>query len=160
MAATPNTLVAEALAGWIGTDLRAHNDFAREGLPDMDVVRFLELVSKNEAVAGANFSFALVEGAFNYVGDHLMLIARSPGGARLRIDYPLFRTLRRLGRGLPRKLVPEREVHRLDAFLEKLGATRSASGDTIWSVHLEHMQVLRVGLSPDRRRYETVRVDA
>ena len=100
-----------------------------------------------------------VEGAFNYVGDHLMLVAPSRGGARLRIDYPLFRTLRRLGRGLPRKLVPEREVHRLDAFLEKLGATRSASGDTMWSVHLEHMQVLRVGLSPDRSRYESVRVD-
>lgn len=103
---------------------------------------------------------ARVEGAFDYVGDHLLLLAPSRGGARLRIDYPLFRTLRRLGRGLPRKLVPEREVHRLDAFLEKLGATRNASGDTIWSVHLEHMQVLRVGLSPNRRRYESVRVDA
>lgn len=103
---------------------------------------------------------ARVAGAFDYVGDHLMLVAPSRDNARLRIDYPLFRTLRRLGRGLPRKLVPEREVHRLDAFLEKLGASRGGSGDTVWSVHLEHMQVLRVGLSPDRRRYETVRVDA
>ena len=103
---------------------------------------------------------ARVDGAFTFVGDHLMLVAPSREGARLRIDYPLYRTLRRLGRGLPRKLVPEREVHRLDAFLEQLGANRAGSGETVWSVHLEHMEVLRVGLSPDGGRYETVRADA
>lgn len=99
-------------------------------------------------------------GAFTFLGDHLMLVAPGRGGSRLRIDYPLYRTLRRLGRGLPRKLVPEREVHRLDAFLEQLGAARSGGGETVWSVHLEHMEVLRVGLSPDGGRYETVRTDA
>lgn len=103
---------------------------------------------------------ARVDGAFAFLGDHLMLIAPGREGSRLRIDYPLYRTLRRLGRGLPRKLVPEREVHRLDAFLEQLGANRAGAGDTVWSVHLEHMEVLRVGLSPDGGRYETVRADA
>lgn len=101
-----------------------------------------------------------VDGAFVFLGDHMMLVAPGREGARLRIDYQLYRTLRRLGRGLPRKLVPEREVHRLDAFLEQLGANRGGAGDTIWSVHLEHMQILRVGLSPDGGRYETVRADA
>lgn len=103
---------------------------------------------------------AQCEGAFDFVGDHMMLVAPTRDGTRLRIDYPLFRTLRRLGRGLPRKLVPEREIHRLDAFLEQLGGSRAATGDTVWSVHLEHMQVLRIGLAPDRRSYETVRTDA
>ena len=46
------------------------------------------------------------------------------------------------------------------AFLEQLGAARGAGGETIWSVHLEHMEVLRVGLSPDGGRYETVRANA
>lgn len=101
-----------------------------------------------------------VESAFPFHGDHLMLVAPGRDGARLRIDYALYRTLRRLGRGLPRKLVPEREVHRLDAFLEQLGAGRRGGGGTVWSVHLEHMQVLRVGLSPDGNRYESVRADA
>lgn len=101
-----------------------------------------------------------LEGAFDYHGDHLMLIAPEHGGARLRIDYPLFRTLRRLGRGLPRKLVPEREIHRLDAFLELLGATRRGDRATVWSVHLENLQVIKVGLSADGRRYESVRLNA
>lgn len=101
-----------------------------------------------------------VEGAFAFHSDHLMLVAPGRGGARLCIDYALYRTLRRLGRGLPRKLVPEREVHRLDAFLEQVGANRRGDGRTVWSVHLEHMQVLRVGLSPDGDRYESVRADA
>ncbi len=101
-----------------------------------------------------------VRDAFAFSADHLMLVGPGREGPRLRIDYPLYRTLRRLGRGLPRKLVPEREVHRLDAFLEQLGADRGRAGDTIWSVHLEHMEILRVGLSPDGGRYETVRADA
>jgi hypothetical protein len=101
-----------------------------------------------------------VEGAFEFHRDHLMLIAPGRDGARLRIDYALYRTLRRLGRGLPRKLIPEREVHRLDTFLEELGGARRSGGGTVWSVHLEHMQVLRVGLSPEGDRYESVRANA
>jgi hypothetical protein len=97
---------------------------------------------------------------FSFHPDHLMLLSTQRTGPRLRIDYPLFRTLKRLGHGLPRKLMPEREIHRLDAFLETLGACAGASGDTIWSVHLEHMQVLNIGLSADHRRYESVRADA
>jgi hypothetical protein len=98
--------------------------------------------------------------AFEFHADHLMLVAPRHGDARLRIDYPLFRTLKRLGRGLPRKLIPEREVHRLDAFLEKLGAERDPSRGTIWSVHLEHLEVLEFGLSNDLARYETAQVSA
>jgi hypothetical protein len=75
----------------------------------------------------------------------------------LRIDFPLFRTLKRLARGLPRKLVPERDIHKLDAFLEKLGAGGHSGARTIWSVHLENLDVIQVSLSADGNRYEGVK---
>jgi hypothetical protein len=69
----------------------------------------------------------------------------------------LWRTLRRLARGLPRKLIPERDIHRLDAFLEKLGAGAVGKRDTIWSVHLENLELVQVNLSADGRCFEGVR---
>ncbi len=96
--------------------------------------------------------------AFPYSADHLMLMAKERQGARLRIDFPLFRTLRRLGRGLPRKLMPERELHRIDAFLERLGPSVPGARTTVWSAHLENLQVLEVGLAPGRRAFESVTV--
>lgn len=99
-----------------------------------------------------------VADAFPYAPDHLMLMAAGNQSARLRIDFPLFRTLRRLGRGLPRKLMPERELHRIDAFLERLGPSTSSVRTTVWSAHLENLQVLEVGLSPGRRAFESVTV--
>jgi hypothetical protein len=70
------------------------------------------------------------------------------------------RTLRRLARGLPRKLMPERDIHRLDAFLEKLGADQVGRRDTIWSVHLESLELIQVSLSADGRRFDGVRIYA
>ena len=75
----------------------------------------------------------------------------------MRIDFPLWRTLRRLARGLPRKLIPERDIHRLDAFLQKLGAGTVSERDSIWSVHLENLELIQVNLSADRCRFERVR---
>jgi hypothetical protein len=100
-----------------------------------------------------------IEGAFDYYPDHLTLVAgRFPTSPRLKIDFQLFQTLRRLGRGLPRKLVPERDVHRIDSFLEKLGANRITDRRTIWSVHLENLDVLQINLNADRSSYEAVRL--
>lgn len=102
-----------------------------------------------------------LEGAFDYHPDHVVLTAPGlPNKPRLRIDFPLWRTLRRLERGLPRKLVPERDIHRLDAFLEKLGAEVSGERHTIWSVHLENLDLIQVSLSVDGRRFEGVRTYA
>jgi hypothetical protein len=98
-----------------------------------------------------------LEGAFDYQPDHVVLTAHGHRDRpRLKIDFPLFRTLRRLGRGLPRKLIPERDIHRLDGFLEKLGAGSTTGRSTLWSVHLENLEVLQIGLSDDRRAYQTV----
>ena len=94
---------------------------------------------------------------FDYRADHIALTADGhPDRPRLRIDFPLWRTLRRLARGLPRKLVPERDVHRLDAFLQELGSGR-AKRDTVWSIHLEALEVIQVNMSMDKKRYERIR---
>lgn len=53
--------------------------------------------------------------------------------------------------------MPERDIHRLDAFLQKLGAGEIGERDTIWSVHLENLKLVQVNLSADRSRYERVR---
>ena len=100
---------------------------------------------------------ARLEGAFTYCPDHVALTAVGlPGKPRLKIDFPLWRTLRRLARGLPRKLIPERDIHRLDAFLEKLGAGVNGGRDTIWSVHLENFDVIQVNLSIESCWFEGV----
>lgn len=52
-------LVSEALAAWIRADVDCDNDFAREGLPDCDVLRLLEALS-SEDMREARFSIALV----------------------------------------------------------------------------------------------------
>ena len=101
---------------------------------------------------------ARLEECFDYRPDHIALTARGISGTpRLRIDFPLWRTLRRLARGLPRKLIPERDIHRLDAFLQKLGAGTVGERDAVWSVHLENLELIQVNLSADRRRFERVR---
>ena len=99
-----------------------------------------------------------LSGAFEYEPDHLALVASHDGRkARLHVDFALFRSLRRLSRGLPRKLVPERDVHRIDAFIERLSPMRPAEPRTLWSVHVENLEVLEVTLSADKSRYEEVR---
>ena len=101
---------------------------------------------------------ARLEECFDYRPDHIALTARGISGTpRLRIDFPLWRTLRRLARGLPRKLIPERDIHRLDAFLQKLGAGAPGERDAVWSVHLENLELIQVNLSADRRRFERIR---
>lgn len=97
-------------------------------------------------------------GCFEYQPDHIALsVPTLSGNPRLRMDFSLYRTLKRLARGLPRKLIPERDIHKLDAFLEKLGAADHSGARTIWSVHLENLDVIRVSLSADGKRYEGVK---
>ncbi len=57
---TPEILVAEALAEWIGAELPHHNDFAREGLPSCDAGHLLRLLLANPRIAAAGFSIAIV----------------------------------------------------------------------------------------------------
>ena len=102
-----------------------------------------------------------LEKCFDYRPDHVALTATElPGAPRLKIDFPLFQTLRRLSRGLPRKLVPERDVHRVDAFLERLGAAYPGRRDVLWSVHLESLELIQINLGEQGRRFESIRLYA
>jgi hypothetical protein len=102
-----------------------------------------------------------LESCFDYRADHVALVARGiPGAPRLKIDFPLFQTLKRLSRGLPRKLVPERDVHRVDSFLERLGAGSPGRRGTLWSVHLESLELIQVNYGEQGRRFESIRVYA
>lgn len=104
---------------------------------------------------------ARLENCFDYRPDHVALTAPGIAGApRLKIDFPLFQTLRRLSRGLPRKLVPERDVHRVDAFLERLAAGSPARRDVLWSVHLDSLELIQVNFGEQGRRFESVRLYA
>lgn len=117
-----------------------------------------ERVATEDLVAELPRLPARLEGCFEYRADHIALTAPGrPGPPRLRIDFPLWRTLRRLERGLPRKLMPERDVHRLDAFLQQLGAGTAGERTIVWSVHLQSLELIQVNLSANRRRFERVR---
>ncbi len=117
-----------------------------------------ERVATDELVTEVPRLPTRLEKCFDYRPDHIALTARGFSGTpRLRIDFPLWRTLCRLARGLPRKLIPERDIHRLDAFLQKLGAGTVGERDSVWSVHLENLELIQVNLSADRSRFERVR---
>lgn len=99
-----------------------------------------------------------LNGWFDYRPDHVALSAPAIAGSpRLKIDFALFQTLRRLERGLPRKLVPERDIHRVDAFIERLGAGATGRRDVLWSVHLDSIELIQINYGEQGRRFESVR---
>ncbi|MBF0370482.1 MAG: DUF4338 domain-containing protein [Magnetococcales bacterium] len=93
-----------------------------------------------------------------YQPDHLLLQHASSNGhvAKLRVDFPLFRTLQRLRRGLPRKLLPERDAFRLESFVEALDASSALEDRRIFSAHLERRELLEVQLTQDMKKYERI----
>ncbi|CAO3426270.1 hypothetical protein [Azospirillum argentinense] len=98
-----------------------------------------------------------VEGGPAYQPDHVVLThGENANAIRLKIDFDLFRSLQRLSRGLPRKLIPDRDVNRVETFLERLSASRAETRRTVMSAHLEHLDVIEVVLSNDGKAYQKV----
>jgi len=96
-----------------------------------------------------------LEGIFDYQPDHFLLEYRpSTGGViALRVDYALFVALERLGQGLPRQLLPDRELNRLDAFLEQLRrADVTHTSEFVIHVH-DDRTTAQVTLSDDLQTY-------
>lgn len=89
--------------------------------------------------------------------DHLLLryTGQHDDLVNLRVDFPLYQTLQRLRRGLPRKLIPERDIFRLEAFLEALHPA-TVIDRRVLSAHLERRELLEIQLSPDGKRYERI----
>lgn len=90
--------------------------------------------------------------------NHLLLryVGQSSNQVNLRVDFPLYQTLQRLRRGLPRKLIPERDIFRLEAFIEALHSSASLVERRILSAHLERRELLEIQISPDGKRYERI----
>jgi hypothetical protein len=99
-------------------------------------------------------------GAFDYQPDHLIL--QYPGVSnvpvRLRVDYHLFVALERLRQGLPRQLQPDRELNRVDAFIEQLRRLDISKTREFFIHNNDERATAKVTLSADHRSYETVTV--
>lgn len=100
-----------------------------------------------------------LQDAFDYQPDHLLLEYRRPdiGPVRLRVDHPLFVALERLGHGLPRQLIPDRELNRLDAFLEHLRRANVPQTRDFFIHNHDDRTTAQITLSPDMNSYEAVK---
>jgi len=95
-----------------------------------------------------------LEGAFDYRPDHFTLQLRKGGDRyRLIIDFRLFETLRRVQKGLPRHLLPERDLNRLDSFLTQLHAAEPQRTSEFLIYNQETLTTSRIQLSEDQSQY-------
>jgi hypothetical protein len=96
-------------------------------------------------------------GALDFAPDHFLLRYEcSPKTVSLRVDCSLYNTLSKLRNGMPRHLVPERDMNRLDVFLEQLQALSIEQERVFISFNAEHRLVSRIRLSTDWQKYEEV----
>jgi hypothetical protein len=92
-----------------------------------------------------------------YLPDHLLLVADGAEGSQrriLKLDYALFATLLKVADGLPRHLVPESHIHRVDAFIERIGATAPRHSTDFMVFNAEDGTVAKMTVSSSRRRLE------
>lgn len=100
-----------------------------------------------------------LRGALPFQPDHILLLCRGPEGRRvaLRVDANLSAALARLEAGLPRQLLPDRELFRLERFIEALrGLGLGTMGDFVIHHH-ELRSTVAVGISADKEAYSQVR---
>lgn len=101
---------------------------------------------------------ARLAGAFDYQADHLLLECARPGAAetRLRVDHPLFVALERLRQGLPRQLLPDRVLNRLDYFIEQLRRSGVPATREFYIHNHDDRTTAKIKLSADLTSYESV----
>jgi len=92
-----------------------------------------------------------------YTPSHLVVVADCGGGTRrlLKLDYALFATLLKVAAGLPRHLVPESHIHRVDAFIERIGAMRARRGTEFRVFNAEDGTVAKISTTANRSRLDT-----
>jgi Druantia protein DruA len=100
-----------------------------------------------------------LEDKLDYQPDHFLLRHCADDGKAigLRVDFPLFATLAHLHAGLPRHLMPDRDLNRLDAFLEQLQATFPPQYREFVTFNTVHRIATRIRLSADWKRYVEVK---
>ncbi len=119
-----------------------------------------------QSIPGSSLRFSLprlprrLAGAFEYQPDHVRVEIPAVGGAtiRLDVDYPLFLALEKLEQGLPRHLLPAREVNRLDAFLEQLRRADVAQTNVFFIHNHDTRSTAKIILSTDGKRYDEVTI--
>lgn len=102
---------------------------------------------------------ARLEGSFAYQPDHLVLSYHPPDHPPvcLRVDRPLVAALEKINSGLPRQLLPDRELNRLDFFLEELRG-RGVSESTHFMLHCHDTRsTLAISLNQKLKEYVSVR---
>lgn len=100
-----------------------------------------------------------LSGAFTYRPEHFVLeYLPNAGGelCRLNVDFPLWATLRKLSVGFPRHFAAERELNRVDAFLNEIMGTNPQQGRVFVAFNNEDRLVTRVTLSNDYRQYADI----
>jgi hypothetical protein len=117
----------------------------------------------NQSIASGQFQILLprlprrLTGALDFAPDHFLLrFQMNSKTVSLRVDYSLFNTLATLGSGMPRHLVPDRDVNRLDVFMEQLQAMNIPQERVFIAFNSEHRLVSRIRLSSDGKKYEEV----
>jgi hypothetical protein len=98
-------------------------------------------------------------GAFHYQPDHLLLRykCRDKQEIMIKIDYNLFVALEKLRQGLPRQLLPDREVNRLDSFIEQLRRADIGKERVFYIHDHDNRTTAEVTVSSDYSRYEGVK---
>ena len=135
---------------WIGHryhEQPSHGHLANQSVSDSDLSLFRPRLPQR------------LDGAFDFQPDHLLLEYPRPGIApvRLRVDHALFVALERLRQGLPRQLLPDRELNRLDAFLEQLRRSDVPQTRDFFIHNHDDRTTAQITLSPDLNSYETVK---
>ncbi|MEN3369534.1 MAG: hypothetical protein V7609_1677 [Verrucomicrobiota bacterium] len=100
----------------------------------------------------------LAEG-FAYQPDHIIMEYQPNPAARLcrlNVDFELWKTLRKLRAGFPRHLAAERELNRVDVFLNEVMGTNPPQGRVFVVFNNEDRLVTRVTLTNDYRQYTEV----
>jgi hypothetical protein len=112
-------------------------------------------IPETELVLGTPRLPSRLTGAFSYQPDHLVLSYHPPNRSpiRLRVDRPLVAALEKLDAGLPRQLLPDRELNRLDFFLEELRSSGVAGGKNFMIYCHDLRSTLAVKLNDDLKQY-------
>jgi hypothetical protein len=93
-----------------------------------------------------------------YEADHFLLKYRSQSSSNpitLKIDFDLFRTLENINSGLPRNLLPERAINRLDDFIHALLAKIPPVDTEFYTYHAERNETLKV--QHDGKKFEEIK---
>ena len=97
----------------------------------------------------------------NYQPDHIALCSQDNSHVRLVIDYHLYQTLSRLrSGGIPRKLLPDRDIFRVEAFIDQLYREAGNRERRIFSAHLGRRELLQIVVGSNGKLYEDINIES